>query len=202
MANAMILTGPQIEKEVSRGSIIIDPFTPQQVNPNSYNLRLCDTITIYDEPVLDPARENKTRRLVIPDDGLVLDRDLIYLGASVEVIGSREYVPILRARSSTARLGLFVHVTADLVDLGAIGQLTFQLHAVQRVRVYPHMEIGQVTFWKTLGDRIQYQGKYQDSVGPVPSRSYLDFAVDLRDWQLRGGQRHASESGDQHHDPT
>jgi dCTP deaminase len=171
----MILTGLEIAKEVSRGNITITPFNASQVNPNSYNIRLSKTIVIYEDQVLDAARENKAKTILIPDSGLQVEPSLIYLGASVEIIGSTEYVPIVRARSSIARLGIFVHVTADLIDLGAVGQLTLQLHAVQATRIYANMEIGQVTFWKTQGEKVLYSGKYQGSIGPVPSKSFRDW---------------------------
>lgn len=158
-----------------RGAITIEPFNVSQLNPNSYNFQLSDTIVVYDEYILDAAKENKSHVMTVPGDGIVLEPDRIYLGATSEVIGSNEYVPIIRARSSTARLGLFVHVTADLIDLGYFGQVTLQLHAVQPTRIYPDMEIGQVTFWKTQGERIRYCGKYQGSIGPMPSKSYLDW---------------------------
>src|SRR4051794_6874729 len=112
----MILTGPQISLEVSRGTIKIAPFNDLQLNPNSYNVRLGRTLVVYDEDILDPALPNRHRILTMHDCGVVLSPHRIYLGATVETIGSDEYVPIIRARSSTARLGLFVHVTADLID--------------------------------------------------------------------------------------
>lgn len=171
----MILTGPEIEREVLNGAITIDPFKSSRVNPNSYNVCLSGTVAVYDDYILDAARENKTTTIEISEDGLLLSPDRIYLGATIEIVGSSEYVPILKARSSTARLGIFVHVTADLIDLGYVGQLTLQLHAVQNARVYAGMEIGQVTFWKPQGEKVQYNGKYQGSNGPVPSKSFLDW---------------------------
>lgn len=171
----MILTGPEIDREVSRGAITITPFNVDRLNPNSYNFCLGDTLVVYESEVLDPAVENKHRFVTIPDHGYMLAADRIYLGASAEIIGSSEYVPIIRARSSTARLGLFVHVTADLIDLGFVGRLTLQLHAVQSIRIYPNMEIGQVTFWRPQGEKVQYEGKYQGATGPVPSKSHEDW---------------------------
>lgn len=173
----MILTGPQIALEVSRGAIVISPFSPVQINPNSYNVRLNDNLLVYDEAVLDPAVKNQSHLISIPSTGIVLWPNRIYLGATTEVIGSSEYVPIIRGRSSVARLGVFVHVTADLIDLGSFGQLTLQLHAVQPTRLYPGMEIGQVTFWRPFGTKVQYSGKYQASSGPVASKSYEDWDI-------------------------
>ena len=51
------------------------------------------------------------------------------------------------------------------------------LHAVQPVKVYPGMLIGQVTFWAVDGDIEKlYDGKYQGLLGPQASQVYKDFA--------------------------
>lgn len=171
----MILTGPEITARVHAGDIRIDPFDGDCAQPNSYDFHLDDSIGTYTSHVLDCARDNPFEQQPIPAGGLELQPGRIYLAATRERIGSDLFVPIIRARSSIARLGLFVHVTADLIDLGSFGQLTLQLHAVQPVRVYPNMLIGQVTFWETTGERRLYDGKYQGSRGPQPSRSHLDF---------------------------
>lgn len=114
----------------------------------------------------------------IPPEGFVLQPDRIYLGHTEEVMGSDHYVPIIRGRSSTARIGLFVHVTADLIDIGSHNQWTLQLHAVQPLRVHAGMVIGQVTFWTIEGPIALYEGKYQGSMGPRESEIYRDFADD------------------------
>ncbi|MFB8401253.1 dCTP deaminase [Streptomyces sp. NPDC055912] len=171
----MILTGPEITSRVETGHIRIEPFDARHAQPNSYDFHLGETVGSYTNHVLDCARDNPFEQQPIPADGLELQPNRIYLAATREWIGSDHFVPVIRARSSIARLGLFVHVTADLIDLGSFGQLTLQLHAVQPVRIYPGMLIGQVTFWETTGERVLYAGKYQHSHGPQPSRAHLDF---------------------------
>ncbi|MEU2514500.1 dCTP deaminase [Streptomyces syringium] len=170
----MILTGPQITREHALGRLVLDPFDDEQVQPNSYNLALGPTLIRYTDTVLDTRRENAFETINIPDEGFVLTPDRIYLGASVEVLGSDHFVPIIRSRSGAARLGMFVHVTADLIDVGSIGQTTFQLHAVQPVRVHAGDRLAQVTFWRTLGKIVLYDGKYQGSKGPQPSQIHRD----------------------------
>lgn len=171
----MILTGPEIWRQVKSGRIEIDPFEPDRLSPNSYDFLLSDEICWYAEQVLDRRRENKAVYSRIPPEGMVLVPGTIYLGSTMERMGSEHYVPIIRARSSVARLGLFVHVTADLIDIGSINHWTLQLHAVQPVRIYPRMRIGQVTFWCTMGEVKLYQGKYRDSIGPMPSLIHQDL---------------------------
>lgn len=171
----MILTGSKIEEEVKNGNIIINPFRHEQINPNSYNFRLGETIKVYKNEVLDSKKDNETDIIIIPKTGLLLKPNKLYLGHIKEKMGSTKYVPIIRGRSSTGRLGLFVHITADLIDIGSINQWTLMMHGVQDVIIYPNMLIGQVTFWCVEGEIKLYKGKYQGSVGPMSSQSYKDF---------------------------
>ncbi len=124
----MILTGPQIASAVERGDIVIRPFRKRQITPNSYDFRLGDRCCVYTNRVLDPAKNNPTRRFQIPSDGILLKPNRLYLFNTEESMGSTHYVPIIRGRSSTGRLGLFIDITADLIDLGFANQLTLQLH--------------------------------------------------------------------------
>ncbi|MDH6710763.1 dCTP deaminase [Kitasatospora sp. MAA19] len=170
----MILTGPKIREERAAGRITIEPFDPGSVNPDSYNITLGATIGYYTEAVLDTRRPNTYETVEIGPEGFLLEPDRIYLGHSVEVIGSDHYVPTMHGRSGFARLGGYVHVTADLIDQGSVGQLTHMLRVVQPLVVYPGDSIAQVDFRVVLGEPMLYRGKYQGSRGPMPSRIHLD----------------------------
>jgi len=167
----VILTGKQIASEVTYGRIIIDPFDPGFLNPNSYNLSLGPALKTYSssEP-LDFKKSGPTVNLPIPPDGLVLQPNQLYLGHTVERFGSSYFVPFLGGRSSTGRLGLFVHITAPLGDIGYIGQWTLQLKATLPVRIYPGQRIAQVFFVQPYGPIQLYSGKYQSGKGPQSYR--------------------------------
>ena len=45
----MILTGSEIKKYVENGDIVIEPFNEDQLNPNSYNYRLGETLTFKED---------------------------------------------------------------------------------------------------------------------------------------------------------
>ena len=79
----MILTGSEIKAQMG-GNIVIEPFDERQLNPNSYNLRLHNELLVYEEIVLDMRRPNRFRRYMIPEDGLVLNPNQLYLGRTVE----------------------------------------------------------------------------------------------------------------------
>ncbi len=171
----MILSGLKIEEEVKNGKITIDPFNKNDINPNSYNYTLGDYIKVYVNDILDSKCKQEVKKVPIPDEGLVLEPNKVYLGYTNEIIGSDYYVPTITGRSSTGRLGLFVQITSDLVDVGFTGRLTLQMHATQPVKIYKGMKIGQIMFWKIYGDVELYKGKYQNSKEPRESEVWRDF---------------------------
>ena len=171
----MILTGEEIKKQVKGGNIIIKPFNQKNVTTNSYDLTLGEDYLVYTDEILDPARENKYKIKKIPKNGLLLRKGDFILGHSKEIIGSKKFVPLIHAKSGIARLGLFVHITADIIDVGSIGNTTFQLYSTKDIRIYPNMLIGQVSFWVPKGKIILYNGKYQNSIGPKASQVHKDF---------------------------
>ncbi len=48
----MILTGQEIKNRLNK-DIIINPFNEDQLNPNSYNMRLHNELLIYTDDILD-----------------------------------------------------------------------------------------------------------------------------------------------------
>jgi dCTP deaminase len=171
----MILTGKHIQQEVESKNITISPFDPKQMSTNSYDLRLGKNLIRYTEPVLDPKKQNKYETIEILESGFLLNKGDFVLASTLEIIGSNNYVPIIHAKSGIARMGLFVHITADLIDIGSIGSSTLQLYATLPIKIYTNMLIAQVSFWKTLGKIELYNGKYSNSNQPQASKIYQDF---------------------------
>jgi dCTP deaminase len=172
----MILSGLEILREISNGNIVIDPFDEKRVNPNSYNLRLYNELMIYSDSVLDMRACHQTERLAIPDNGIVLEPNRLYLGRTVEYTQTRNYVPMLEGRSSVGRLGLCVHVTAGFGDVGFSGYWTLEIQCIQPIRIYPFVEICQIYYHTIQGDYDEYKnGKYQNNTGIQPSLLYKDF---------------------------
>ncbi|MEU5869274.1 MULTISPECIES: dCTP deaminase [unclassified Nonomuraea] len=175
----MILTGPEIIQATGDGRIDISPFSLDQVNPNSYNVRLGDTLLTYPDVVVDAHEANRTQAVSIDEKGFVLQPDELYLGHTVERVGSDVYVPLLFGRSSVGRLGLFVEITAPIGDIGFHGQWTLMLSPVRPLRVYPGMKIGQIMFFVSCGEIDLYAGKYQAASGPQASRYWHDRMAPL-----------------------
>lgn len=116
----MILSGREIVRHMGE-EIIIDPFDPKKVNPNSYNLTLSDELMVYDNHELDMKKKNTGHLLHIPEEGILLEPNKLYLGRTREYTKTKCFVPMLEGRSSIGRLGLFIHVTAGFGDVGFSG---------------------------------------------------------------------------------
>jgi dCTP deaminase len=160
----MILTDLQIEKALDEGTIKITDFTASRLNPNSYNLRLDNKLYVYENTLLDlrTIKNSKMREIIIPEEGVILAPDMLYIGSTFEYTETHTFVPKIDGRSSIGRAGLFVHVTAGFGDIGFCGKWTLEIVAVQPIRIYPYIEICQISYLKPYGKcRQAYQGKYQ-----------------------------------------
>ena len=184
----MILSGEEIQSRLGQ-DVVLDPFVPDNLNPNSYNLTLHDEIMTYEEVVVDMRQPNRVRRITIPDDGLVLNPNQLYLGRTLERTETHNLVPMIEGRSSVGRLGLFVHVTAGFGDVGFCGYWTLEMFAVQPVRIYPHVPICQIFYHEIAGEIHEYcSDKYQNNHDIQPSLLYKELNPDAEreeDPQLR-----------------
>ena len=168
-----ILTGKEILSRLG-GDIQIDPFNEEQLNPNSYNLQLFRELLVYRDSVLDPRKEMRTEKILIPDSGLVLSPGQLYLGRTVEYTVTENLVPCLSGRSSIGRLGIVVHQTACFGDTGFSGRWTLEITVTNPVKVYPNLKICQIYYNTVVGEVSPYTGRYQDDVETTPCRLFLD----------------------------
>ena len=174
----MILSGKEILKHMGK-EIIITPFDEKRINPNSYNLSLADELLVYEQDELDMKKPNPTKQIVIPEEGLLLEPNRLYLGRTNEFTKTDRYVPMLEGRSSVGRLGLFIHVTAGFGDVGFAGYWTLEMFCIHPIVIYPNVEICQIYYHTILGDYEKYEsGKYQNNTGVQPSMLYKDFLRD------------------------
>lgn len=181
----MILSGEEIKRRLG-SDIKIEPFQSEQLNPNSYNLTLHNELLVYEEVVLDIKQPNRYRRIEIPDSGLVLSPNQIYLGRTVEHTETHNLVPMIEGRSSLGRLGLFVHVTSGFGDAGFRGFWTLEMFAVQPIKIYPGIQICQIIYHSLVGQVSEYcSAKYQNNRDIQPSLLYREFGRNDDDQQLK-----------------
>lgn len=171
----MILSGKEILKHIGK-EIQIEPFDKKRLNPNSYNLSLANELLVYEDEILDMKKDHAVKKIIIPKEGLLLEPHKLYLGRTNEFTKTEGFVPMLEGRSSTGRLGLFIHVTAGFGDVGFAGYWTLEIFCVQPIRIYPDVEVCQIYYHDIHGEYDSYQsGKYQNNKGIQSSMLYRDF---------------------------
>lgn len=172
----MILSRKEIKENIENKSIVINPYNEKHLGPNSYNLMLHNELLIYQEDVLDMKKDNSYKIMTIPEEGLVLEPNTLYLGRTVEFTQTDKFVPMLEGRSSVGRLGMFIHITAGMGNIGMAGHWTLEIFVVQPLRIYPNVEICQIFFNTINGDFEPYaSGKYHLNSGIQPSFMYKEF---------------------------
>ena len=170
-----ILTGSEIKNRLGK-DIIINPYKESNVNPNSYNVTLDNKLLVYTEYTLDCKKSNSTEEIIIPDTGYVLMPNMLYLANTVEHTETYNLVPILSGRSSLARLGIMIHITAGYGDVSFRGKWTLEIMVAQQIKIYPYMSIGQIYYNTIEGNTdMTYKGKYQDNNAVQASMFYKDF---------------------------
>ena len=172
-----LLTGPEIEILVDESRITIDPFIRSHCGPNSVDLRLAHDLRIYtlEQGFLDADIDNPTKSVELEEDGtyLLLPGQL-YLGRTIERIGSDYYVPIVEGRSSLGRLGCQVHMTAGVGDLGFHGTITLEIAVMHPLRIKPGTRICQALWQTIIGTPRLYKGWYQGQFDATASRAHLE----------------------------
>lgn len=150
----MILTDQQILKCIDEKSIVIEPFNPDRLGSNSYDVLLGKTLALYETDVLDARKHNTIKKFEIPEEGFVLQPDTLYLGVTHEYTETHKHVPFLEGKSSVGRLGIDIHATAGKGDVGFCNHWTLEISVKMPVRVYPRMPIGQLIYFEVSGEVI------------------------------------------------
>ena len=177
----MILSETEILRAIAAGAIVITPFDESCLGSNSYDVHLASTLAVYTERTLDAKRHNQVRYIEIPEEGMILSPETLYLGVTREYTETHVHVPFLEGKSSVGRLGIDIHATAGKGDVGFCNAWTLEISVRQPVRVYAGMPIGQLIYFETRGEvRTPYDrkpgAKYSEqSTRPVESMMYRNF---------------------------
>lgn len=155
----MFLADTHIKKGLKDGSIIIKPYSPKQIQPASYDIKLGNEFIFTETHLtdkIDPVKKifPKTRKIKIKDnEEFILHPGVSILGTSYEFFGSENCLIQLSGKSSLARIGLVVHNTAGLINPGHFLNITFELCNLNSVPIVlrPKMAIAQLLFSPLLG---------------------------------------------------
>ncbi len=173
----MILSDHEIRKAIDGGDIIIEPFDSTRLGTNSYDVRLGKTLATYLDDTLDARKHNKVTMFEIPEEGIVLQPGIVYLGVTEEYTETHRHVPFLEGKSSIGRLGIDIHATAGKGDVGFCNHWTLEISVAQPVRVYHLMPIGQLIYFAVSGEvdtlySTKKSAKYNER-SPLPMESMM-----------------------------
>lgn len=180
----MVLTDVDILQAIKGGNIVITPFNREQLGSNSYDVTLGKDLLVYTDEILDSKKDNEVHRFTIPEEGFVLMPGVLYLGVTNEYTKSLIHIPDIDGKSSVGRLGIGVHITAGVGDVGFMGHWTLEITVIKPVRVYAGMPIGQIRFYMTLGVcanpyYMKKNAKYSKQANlPMPSQMWKNFPLE------------------------
>ena len=180
----MILAESRLREVLSEGQIVLDPMVPDEhIGAASIDLRLSNAfVDIHEvmetqskagvDPTIDlerygfgPFSDLFGQRKEIPEgESYVLQQQRLVLGYTQERITmSDDYAALVEGKSSFARIGLMVHITAPFIDPGFNNHLQLELFNVgpAPIRLYPGKPICHLIV-HTIDGTGSYSGQFQD----------------------------------------
>ncbi|KEP69361.1 2-deoxycytidine 5-triphosphate deaminase [Thioclava dalianensis] len=197
-----VLSDSLLRAMIERGEIAADPaITPAQIQPASIDLRLgriayrvrASFLAGKGKRVSERLREFEMHRMVLNEDGAVLEKGCVYLVPLMESLALPDGITaVANAKSSTGRLDLLTRlitdegVEFDRIPEGYHGPLYAEICPRSfSVLVRPGMRLNQIRFragQATLTDAelkiLHQQEPLVD--GPAVIDHGLGFSVDLR----------------------
>lgn len=179
----LILTDREIKISIAEGLIVIQPLPgPSAYSSTSLDLTLDENFREFKDQVdgldlvIDPASSGykfnsavaavSDLRKVDAADGYRLRKNRLILGWTKERVHLKPTARVaarVEGKSSLARLGLAVHVTAPTIHAGFQGQIQLEIinHGPLPIRLRTGMSICQLIFEQTLGfPDIGYGGQF------------------------------------------
>lgn len=170
----MILTDREIDIAMRLRSIIVDPSPgPEALSSTSLDLSLdrraqtwkSTSMAGVEQQVICPWKPGYSYSSVVaefvedmtmPDTGYILEPKQFLLGWTrerVELPVQSRIAARVEGKSSLARLGIGIHVTAPTIHAGFKGQIQLEIfnHGTLRIRLIPGAKICQLVFETTTG---------------------------------------------------
>lgn len=181
----MVLTDREIQAAIENKQIVIDPAPAiEAYSSTSLDLTLSGRLSAWktpkvggvEETTVSPAasgynfhtfQKEYSEPKEIGDEGFILLPGLFILGWTEEYIHLPESSRVaarVEGKSSLARLGIGIHITAPTIHAGFDGPIQLEIcnHGPLRVRLLKGMRVCQLIFEQTLGTPAKgYAGQFQ-----------------------------------------
>ncbi|NLP46860.1 MAG: dCTP deaminase [Epulopiscium sp.] len=174
----MILSDGTIKTMLDTKELIIDPITPEQIQPASVDLRLgTHFLKINENELPSMTLYKKINYIEIDAEQIIIPPHSFLLATTQEYVKlPNNLTAFVEGRSSIGRMGLFIQ-NAGWVDPGFEGKITLELYNANRlpIQLIAGRRVCQLVFAKM--DKVAkkaYQGKYQGQMEAVGSRVFQD----------------------------
>jgi dCTP deaminase len=194
-----ILVDKEIKSLIFNKELKIIPIMnlDKQLGTTSFDVRLGTSFELFysnQSGIVDFTRKNTVGQIQDYSQKVNLDfKDSITINPNQFVLGhSMEYVKLpdyicadLEGRSSFARLGIEIHMTAGFIDPGFEGVITFEIHnnGPLPVKLYPGLRIGQLRFSSNSLPENPYAKrhsvKYRGLLEHHNSMQFKDYEIDI-----------------------
>ena len=163
------LTRDEILKAIEAGEIEVAPFEPDNIGPGSIDLRLSPHFKVFKKPrtvvvIDDDVDYREFTETVTAHDGMMLMPGESVLGWTLEKISIADHLcGWLEGRSTFARLGLMVHISASFMQPGLDNHQCLEMtnFSPNPMSIMPGTRICQFIFQRTIG-AAHYSGKFMN----------------------------------------
>jgi len=169
-----ILAHNALLKAIKSGRVKIKPFNQDQVGPGSIDFHLDKTFRIF-----LPAKDifhiktdkidyQKVTKVITVDDHLTLLPGQSAQGITIETLAlPNNLCGWIQGRSTLARVGLMVHITANFIHPGTSAKQVLEMTNAGPIplAIHPGISICQIILEETKG-QAQYQGKFSNQQTP------------------------------------
>ncbi|MDD4032129.1 MAG: dCTP deaminase [Bacteroidales bacterium] len=194
---SILLNDYEIIKYIKDDQLKIIPIIniDEQLGSTSFDIRLGTSFQIYlhtkygiidfTNPALGTRIHNSKmidldflESITISPGQFILGHSMEYLKLPSDLAGQVE------GRSSFARLGLQIHMTASFIDPGFEGVLTFEIYNAgpNPVKLFPGLRIAQLRFLKVISPVIPYnrnlEAKYNGLLSHNDSKQFKDYEIE------------------------
>ncbi|MDG5785890.1 dCTP deaminase [Evansella sp. AB-P1] len=179
----MVLSGRTIFSKINRKEIMIEPFTLEQIQPASIDLRLGTHFLAIDEHKNAAISLEKpgNYREIKTEEKIILPPHTFLLATTMETLElPNNLTAFVEGRSSIGRLGLFIQ-NAGWVDPGFKGQITLELFNANSlpIELTVGRRICQLVVAEVNEEAEPYKGKYLYQSGATNSKIYQDEEVKI-----------------------
>lgn len=177
----MILSDSTLKNMIQRNELIVEPLTPESIQPASIDCRLGSHYLVIEHNKMDClSLDSEIEYREIESDSIIIPAHSFLLATTMEYVKLPDNLTaFVEGRSSIGRIGLFIQ-NAGWVDPGFEGRITLELYNANSlpIRLQTGRRICQLVFCKMdQAAETPYLGKYQGQMQSVGSRVRQDSEV-------------------------